>query len=93
MANKKLTPDEKWEKLRRFFKFDRCTLSLHSLVVDGIAMPISSFDRKLFDNETEEEVFKGRILSQNGPSIQLMIEGGEIINVEIGSDQAPHKVH
>jgi len=82
MAKKK-TPEEKWRRLEKIFDPTVCTFSFSRFVADGIAKEIKHFDREMFDREIEGgEVLKGKIIAQNGPLIQVIVEG-EIINIEL----------
>ena len=81
MAKKKPTPEEKWKWMEKIFNPDICTLSLSSLVSDGIAKKIVRFNKRIFD-ESEGEVLKGRVVSQEGPFVRVDIDG-KIIEVEL----------
>jgi hypothetical protein len=83
VAKKQLTDDKKWEIVGKMLKFERCTLTNRSVVIDGIVMPIGLIDRPMFNDATDEsEVIGGEIVSQDGPFLTVNVEG-EIIKVEL----------
>jgi hypothetical protein len=90
MAKKKLTEEQKLKWAERIFDPNRCTFSASTLVSDGIAVPIKSFDRKMFDDGTQEDdgtaevqIITGKIIFRDGPFVKVSVDGGEIIEVEL----------
>ena len=86
----KKTPEEKWKWIGKIFNPNLCTISFSSLVADGFFRPIKGFDRQMFEPGTQEDdgtpetqTIPGEIISQNGPMLQVKIEGGEIIGIEL----------